>query len=224
MSVIDRRPISIDNDDEHHKNLMHRQGKNYPNNDASKIFVFISKGSTVVVQWEDGGPWTHGTIVGKGDHNHHNRSYKIPVTNTGRIITCNRQHIKPTPITALQKTTCVTKLVKHIRTDPCNAILDHIWKNPHTYTDKAISNERDDNENTHGEHGVRKQFTRQQRKTDRGNMLQYKGGQWTYKWRGKHCEDQIRKDCEEARQTHVPAIAHECLPGWHVGHCKKVKW
>ena len=42
----------------------------------------------------------HGTIIGKGDHNHHNRSYKIQVTNMGRIITLNRQHIKPTPITA----------------------------------------------------------------------------------------------------------------------------
>ena len=27
MPMIDRKPISIDNDDEHHKNLMHRQGK-----------------------------------------------------------------------------------------------------------------------------------------------------------------------------------------------------
>ena len=39
-------------------------------------------------------------IVGKGDHNHHNQSYNIQVTTMGRIITCNRQHIKPTSITA----------------------------------------------------------------------------------------------------------------------------
>ena len=44
---------------------------------------------------------------------------------------------------------------KHTKTDPLNAILDHIPKNPHTYSNKAISNERDDNQNTHGEHGVR---------------------------------------------------------------------
>ena len=45
---------------------------------------------------------------------------------------------------------------KHTKTDPLDAILDHIWKNPHTYLDqKLLSNERDDNQNTHGEHGVR---------------------------------------------------------------------
>ena len=38
--------------------------------------------------------------MSKGDHYHHNRSYNIQVTNTGQIFTCNRQHIKPTPITA----------------------------------------------------------------------------------------------------------------------------
>ena len=38
-------------------------------------------GSTVVVQQEDGGPWTHGTIVGKGDHNHHNYSYTTSTHN-----------------------------------------------------------------------------------------------------------------------------------------------
>ena len=64
------------------------------------FFASIPIGSTVVVQWVDRGLWTHGTTVGMGDHNHHSRSYKIQVTTTGRIITCNRQHIKPTPITA----------------------------------------------------------------------------------------------------------------------------
>ena len=97
----DRQPINIDNDDEHHKNLMHRQGINDQDNDTSKIFMSIAIGSTVVVQWEDGGLWTFGTVVGKGDYNHHNRSYKIQVTKAGRIITCNRQHIKLTPITTV---------------------------------------------------------------------------------------------------------------------------
>ena len=79
---------------------MHRQGKNDTNNEALQVFVSIPIGSTVAVQWEDRGPWTHGTIVGKGDHNHHNQSYKIQVITIGRIITCNRQHIKPTLIIA----------------------------------------------------------------------------------------------------------------------------
>ena len=100
MPVIDRKPVSIDNDDEHHIKLMHRQSKNDSNNDASQVFAYIPIGSSVVVQWEDRGPWTHGTIIGKGNHNHHNRSYCIQVTTLGRIITCNRQHIKLTLITA----------------------------------------------------------------------------------------------------------------------------
>ena len=50
MPVMDRKPINIDNDDEHHKTLMHRQGKNDQNNDTLKIFMSILIGSTVAVQ------------------------------------------------------------------------------------------------------------------------------------------------------------------------------
>ena len=39
MPVMDREPINVDNDDEHHNILMHRQGKNDQNNDTSKIFM-----------------------------------------------------------------------------------------------------------------------------------------------------------------------------------------
>ena len=153
MPVIDRKPVSVDNDDEHHKKVMHRQGRNDPNNDTSHVFVSIPIGSTAAVQWGDGGPWTHGTIFGICDHNHRNRWYKIKVTTTGRIITCYRQHIKPTPITAEDYMHYQAR--KHTKTDPLDAILDHIWKNPHKYSKKAVSNERDDNQNTHGEHEVR---------------------------------------------------------------------
>ena len=83
----------------------------------------ISIGSTVVVQQEDGGPWTHGTVIGKGDHNQHNRSYKIQVTKSGRIITCNR-HMKPTPITT--EDFLHYQANKHTEIDPLDAILDHI--------------------------------------------------------------------------------------------------
>ena len=44
MPVMDRQPINIDNYDEHHKNLMHKQGKNDWANDASKIFMSIPIG------------------------------------------------------------------------------------------------------------------------------------------------------------------------------------
>ena len=64
------------------------------------MFAFIPIGSAVVVQQEDGGPWTHGTIVGTGDHNHNNCSYTIQLTTNGRRITHNRQHVKPTSVTA----------------------------------------------------------------------------------------------------------------------------
>ena len=111
---------------------MHRQGKNDPNNDTSQVFVSIPIGSTVAVQQEDGGPWTHGTIGGKDDHNHHIRSYKIQVTTTGIIITHNRQHLRPTPITAENYMCFKTKKYTK-KTDPLNANLDHIQKNPYTY-------------------------------------------------------------------------------------------
>ena len=77
MPVVDRKPFNIYNDDDHHKNVMHRWGKNDQNNDTSIIFMSFPIGSTVAVQHEDGGLWTQGTIIGKGNNNLHNRSYKI---------------------------------------------------------------------------------------------------------------------------------------------------
>ena len=44
---------------------------------------------------------------------------------------------------------------KHTKTDPCDDSLDHIQRNPHICTDKAVSNERNDNKNMHGQQGVR---------------------------------------------------------------------
>ena len=126
-----RKPINIDNDDEHHKSLTHRQSKNNQNNDTSKSFMSIPIGSTVVVQQEDGGLWIHGIIIGKNDHNHHNRSYKIQVTNTGRIIMCKRQHIKPTPITTEDYIDYQAN--KHAKTDPLDAICDSIQKSTCIY-------------------------------------------------------------------------------------------
>ena len=50
MPVIDRKPGSVDNDDEHHTKLVNRQCKNDTNNDASQVFASIPIGSTVAVQ------------------------------------------------------------------------------------------------------------------------------------------------------------------------------
>ena len=44
----------------------------------------------------------HGTVVGRGNHNHKNRSNTIRDTNTGCIITRNSKHFKTTPIATEQ--------------------------------------------------------------------------------------------------------------------------
>ena len=87
MPVINRLLIGIDNDDEHHKAIIKRQTKNDQDKDTSRNFVSLPIGFTVVVQHEDGGPWTYGTIEGMGDHNHHGRSYHICIIKTGRLVT-----------------------------------------------------------------------------------------------------------------------------------------
>ena len=88
IPVLDRKPVGKEYDEEHHSSLVDRQHKN--DNDASPMFTFIPIGSAVVVKWEDGGPWTHGTIVGTGDHNHNNCSYTVQLITNGRRITHNR--------------------------------------------------------------------------------------------------------------------------------------
>ena len=98
MPVIDHKPLIKDCDDDHHKRLIERQQKN--TNDASSIFPCIPIGSAVAVQQEDSRPWTHGTIVGTGKHNHHNKSYTIQLTTNGRCIAHKRHHIRPTTVTA----------------------------------------------------------------------------------------------------------------------------
>ena len=59
----------------------------------------------------------------KDDQNHHDRSYHIHITKTGRIVTQNRQHIKPTQISTeqylqdkLHKTHQDTPTRKHFNT------------------------------------------------------------------------------------------------------------
>ena len=70
IPVLDYKPIWKDCDDEHHSKLVDRQHRN--NNDASPVFASLPIWSAIVVQREDSGPWTQGTVVGTGDNNHHN--------------------------------------------------------------------------------------------------------------------------------------------------------
>ena len=59
MSVMNRLPVNIDNDEDHHKALVNRQYRNEQGKDTSKTFVYYPTGSTVVTQQEDRGLWTH---------------------------------------------------------------------------------------------------------------------------------------------------------------------
>ena len=102
--------------------IVKRQTIHDKGRDTPKMYVSIPIGSTVAVQLEDGGPWTHGTIEGNGNQNHYGRSYHICIPKTDRLVTQNRQHIKPIPISAEQY--LWDQLHKHIRTDPLESILN----------------------------------------------------------------------------------------------------
>ena len=86
---------------------MHSQVKNGQNNDTSEIFMSIPIGSTVLIQQEDGGPWTHGTIIGQGQsqpskqiiqntsHQHRKNNYIQQATH--QTNTCNHSRVPTLP-------------------------------------------------------------------------------------------------------------------------------
>ena len=67
MPVVNRLSINSNNDVEHCEMLGNRKTKNDKNNDTFRNYA-SSVGFTVVVQHEEG------TVLGRGDHNHSNRS------------------------------------------------------------------------------------------------------------------------------------------------------
>ena len=77
VPIINRIPISIDNDDDHHEVLVKRQTKNYNKYETARNFSILPIGSTIAVQREDIDGWIQGTIIGMGYHNHHDHSYII---------------------------------------------------------------------------------------------------------------------------------------------------
>ena len=77
MPILTRLLINIHNDDEHHKAVVKRQTKMIKEHDTTRNYSILPIGSTVAVQREDSYRWTHGTILGKGDHNHLDCSYII---------------------------------------------------------------------------------------------------------------------------------------------------
>ena len=134
MPILNRIPISSDNDDNHYEVLVKRQIRNDKNYDTARNYDLFSIESTLVVQQEDGGAWTHGTIVGTDNHSHINRSYTIRITRMGYIITSNSKHIKTTPITAEQYLR--DQLMQHMN-DPVHKIIKQYKK---LSTDKVQSN------------------------------------------------------------------------------------
>ena len=94
-------------------------------------------------------------IIGEGNHNHHNQSYNMQVTTTGRIITCNRQHIKPMSIRAEEYIHYQAKKHTNRQIDPLDAILDHIKNNPQSYSNKITHNKNNDCQDIHGEQGTK---------------------------------------------------------------------
>ena len=147
MPVLDQKPIGKDYDNEHHSRLLERQHKN--NNVASPIFTPIPTGSAVVVQWEDGRPWTHGTVVNIGDHNHHNHAYIIQLTTNGRRITCNWQHIKPTLVAVETYLQYQTTKHSNTQTDPLEHILKCISNNSMVYANMQTNNSNIHNAQCH---------------------------------------------------------------------------
>ena len=71
MPVTDCKPLVEDCDGHCHAKIFKTQQKN--DNNTAVTFLCIPIGPAVVVQSEDGGPWTHWTVVGTGNHNHHKK-------------------------------------------------------------------------------------------------------------------------------------------------------
>ena len=80
MPIINRLPINIGNDDKHNDVLFSGHTNNDRKYDTTRNYASFSIGSTVVVQEGDGGPWTHGIVIGRGDHNQSNSSYTVRLT------------------------------------------------------------------------------------------------------------------------------------------------
>ena len=83
MPIISRPPIGVNNDEEYYEVLVNRKTEDNKNQGTPRNYISILTGFTIVVQREDGGPWTHGPIEGKSDNNHNERSYNICITKTG---------------------------------------------------------------------------------------------------------------------------------------------
>ena len=57
----------------------------------TKTILFLPTGSTITVQRNDGGPWIHWMIIGRGTDDDNGRSYRARVTRAGCVIRKNKE-------------------------------------------------------------------------------------------------------------------------------------
>ena len=62
LPQINREPININTEGEHYEALKAHQDKYLKGSDTHKDSLSFPIGSTVTLQWEDGGPWMYGLI------------------------------------------------------------------------------------------------------------------------------------------------------------------
>ena len=78
------------------------QDKYVKDSDTLKDLLSFPVGSTVSMQYGDGGPWTCGIIEEANNNYHNGKCYVVTLTKTGRLIMQNTRHICNTPITTEQ--------------------------------------------------------------------------------------------------------------------------
>ena len=103
-------------------NISQQTSKNDRSCDTSSNYASFSLGSTVGIQWEDGGLWSHGRVIGRGNHDCGNRLFMIGITKASWRVTRNSKHIKTTPITAEQY---LRAQLSKCKTDPMDEILKY---------------------------------------------------------------------------------------------------
>ena len=100
--LMNGEPISINNDDAQYEAIKTHQHKYVKDSDTHKELLSFPIGSTVAMQHEYGGPWTHRIIKEANNSEHNGRSYIIRVIKIEKFITQNTRHIHSAPITREQ--------------------------------------------------------------------------------------------------------------------------
>ena len=70
----------MNSDDDHYETLLERETEADKNYDTLRNYISIPIASTSAFQRQDGRPWSHGTIMDKGDQIHNDQSYNVCMT------------------------------------------------------------------------------------------------------------------------------------------------